>query len=77
MPVARGHLTPKLYVENAIFDCADESSSLEIDPQEKLKLDNQDSITLNSSLFLPKTTKETPTKVFVDSLSGSDGDRRD
>ena len=58
LPQIDSHLTAKMYVDNAI----DESSLLRLDADEKLKLDEQDSITLNSSLTLPKTIIELPTK---------------
>ena len=45
----------------------DKSSLLRLDLDEKLKLDEQDSIVLNSSSTLPKTIKEMPTKSYVDS----------
>ena len=41
------HLTPKLYVDNAISDGVYEQSLLSLDPDEKLE---QDSIILNSTL---------------------------
>ena len=58
------HLTPKLYVDNTI----DESSLLRLDPNEKLDLDNQGSIILNSTLKPPKMVIEIPTKAYIDSL---------
>ena len=61
-------LTPKYYVDQAISIDVDESSLLRLDPNEKLKLDEQDSIILNSNLTLPKTIKKLPTKVNVDNL---------
>ena len=39
---------------------------LRLDPDKKLKLDEHDSIFLNSSLTLPKTIREVPTKNYVD-----------
>ena len=63
-PQIDSHLTPKLYVDNAI----DESSLIRLDPNEKLDLDDQDSIILNSSLTSPKTIIKIPTKAFIDSL---------
>ena len=54
-----------------------ESSLLGQDPNEKLKLDEQDSIILNSSLSSPKTIIEMPTKSYVDSLHESSGNTRD
>ena len=48
-----------------------ESSLLSIDPNEKLKLDEQDSIILNSFLTSPKTIIEKPTKTYVDHLHES------
>ena len=53
-----------MYVDNAI----DESSSLRLDPDETLDLDNQDSIILNSTLTSPKTKIEIPTKAYIDKL---------
>ena len=41
---------------------------LRLDPDEKLQLDEQDSIILTSSLTLPNTIIELPTKLYVDSL---------
>ena len=52
------HLTPKLYVDNAIH----ESSLLRLHSDEKLKLDEQDSILLDSILIPPNTIIEIPTK---------------
>ena len=39
---------------------------MRLDPDEKLKLDEQDSIILNYSLGSPKTKIELPTKNYVD-----------
>ena len=64
LPQIDSHLTAKLYADNAI----DESSLLRLDPDEKLDLDNQDSIILNSALTSPKTIIEIPTKAYIDSL---------
>ena len=50
---------------------------LRLDPDEKLKLDKQDSIILNSTLTSPKTIIEIPTKASVDSLSENDRKGRD
>ena len=59
-------LTSKIYVDNTIRNTAYESSLLRLDPNEKLNLDEQDSIHLNSSLTSPKTKIEVPTKKYVD-----------
>ena len=64
LPQTDTHLTAKLYVDNAI----NESSLLRLDPDEKLKLNEQDSIIPNSILTSPKTIIEIPTKVYIDSL---------
>ena len=72
-----GRLTPKNYVDQAIFYGVDEPSLLRLDPDEKLKLDEQDSIVLNSTLTSPKTLIELPTKSYVDSLHESRRNRRD
>ena len=50
---------------------------LRLDPEEKLILDEQDSIILNSTLTSPKTITDLPTKNFVDSLQESSRNRRD
>ena len=68
------HLTPTLYVDNAIH----ESSLLRLHRDEKLKLDEQDSILLDSILIPPNTIIELPTKSYVDSLHGeNERSRRD
>ena len=67
------HLTPKVYVDNAIH----ESSLLRLHRDEKLKLDKQDSILLDSILIPPNTIIELPTKSYVDSLHEINRDRRD
>ena len=64
MPQIGSHLTAKLCVDNAI----DESSLLRLDPDEKLILNEQYSIFLNSSLTSPQTIIEIPTKTYIDSL---------
>ena len=58
------HLTAKLFVDDTI----EESSLLQLDPNEQLHLDNQDSINPNSTLISPKTIIEIPTKTYIDSL---------
>ena len=68
------HLTAKLYVDKSI----DESNLLRLDPDEKLKLVEQDSIVLNSTLTSPKTIIEIPTKAYNDGLHQGNGrSRRD
>ena len=68
LPQTDSHLCAKLYVDNVISDSVDESSLLRLDPDEKLDLDNQDSIILNSALTSPKKIIEIPTKAYIDSL---------
>ena len=75
-PTLEEHLTPKILVDRAIYNIVDESL-LRLDPDEKLKLDEQDSIVLNSSLTLPNTIIEIPTNFYVDSLHESSRNRRD
>ena len=65
-PTIEKHLTPKLYVGQVISDSVDEESLLRLDPDEKLKLDEQNSITPYSTLTLSKTIIEIPTKTYVD-----------
>ena len=50
---------------------------LRLDPDEKLKLDEQDSIILTSTLKSPMTGIEIPTKSYVDSLQENRQNRRD
>ena len=59
MPAVREHLTPRHYVNQAILYHVDESSLLRLDPDEKLKLDERDSIFLNVTLTSPKTKRIT------------------
>ena len=59
-------LTPKIYVDQAISEGVDDSSLLGLNPDEKLKLNDQNSIILNSTLTLPKTILEVPNKSYVD-----------
>ena len=50
---------------------------LRLDPDVKLKLDEQDSIVLNSTLKSLKTIKKLPTKSYVGSLHENKKNRRD
>ena len=50
---------------------------LRLDPDEKLKLDEKESIILNSTLTSPKTIIEKPTKSSFDSLHENRRSRRD
>ena len=68
LPQIDSCLTAKLYVDNAISYWLDDMSLLRLDPDEKIKLDEQDSIILNSTLISPNTIIELPTKAFIDSL---------
>ena len=66
MPTLEEPLTPKIYVDQATSDGVDNSSLLRLDPDEKLKLDEQDSIILISSSTVPKIILKLPTKSYVD-----------
>ena len=77
MPAFGEPLTAEYSVEHAIFYSVDEYSLLRIDPDEKIKLDEQDSIFHNSTLTSPKTIIELPTKSHVDSLHEINRNRRD
>ena len=70
------HFTAKYYVDDVIFRSVHELSLLSLDPEGKLKLDEQDSISLNFTLPFPKTILEIPTKSYVDSLHESSRNRR-
>ena len=48
IPTLEEELTPKVYVDQAISEGVDDLSLLRIDPDEKLNLEEQDSIVLNS-----------------------------
>ena len=62
-PTIEEHLTPKIYVNQAISDGVDEPSLLRLNPNEKLK---QVSIILNSTSTLPRLIIEIPNKCYVD-----------
>ena len=57
MPADGEHLAAKYFVDYAICNSVDESSLLRLDPDEKLKLDEQDSIIPNSTLTSLMTIK--------------------
>ena len=59
-------VTSKIFVDNTIRNNVVESTLVRLDPDEKLNLDEQDSIILNSILISPKTIIEVPTKNYVD-----------
>ena len=73
----REHLTPKFYADEAISHWVVESSLLGLDPDEKLNLDEQDSIILNSTLTSSKTIIELPTQSYVDTLQENRKNRQD
>ena len=77
MPAVREHLTPKFYVDQAISYWLDELPFLRLDPDEKVKLDEQDSIIFSSNITSPMTIIERPTKSYVDSLHEINRNRRD
>ena len=66
LPQIDSHLTSKLYVDNAKSDGVKEQSLLGLDPDKKVKPDEQDLIILISSLTSPKTIIEIPTENYVD-----------
>ena len=77
MPAVGEHVTAKYYVDHAFSYSVDESSLLGLDPNQNLKLDEQDSIILNSTLTSLITIIELLTKSYVDSLHESYRNRRD
>ena len=77
LPAVRKQLRLKCYVDDANYHSVHESSFSKLDPNETLKLDEQDSIFLNSTLISQKTIKELPTKSYVDSLHENSGNRQD
>ena len=68
LPAIREHHKPKYYVDNAVLHNVHESSLLRLDPDENLKIDERNSIFLNSTLTSPKTIIEIITKSYVDGL---------
>ena len=54
----------------------DETTLLRLDPDEKLKLDEQSSIIFNSSSTSPKTIIEIPNKSYIESLHHEDEQSR-
>ena len=73
LPEYGGQLKSKCDVDNLVKISVDESTSLRLDIDEKLNLDEQDSILLNSTLISSKTDIdlskmkiELPTKNYVD-----------
>ena len=56
------HLTAKYHVDEVISNSVNESSLLGLDPDEEVKLDEEDSILLNSTLTSGKMVQETSTK---------------
>ena len=77
LPAVGEHLSPNFHVDQAISHSVDGSSFLRLDPNEKLKVDEQDSIIFISTLTSPKKIKETPTKSYVDSLQESSRNKQD
>ena len=76
-PAIPEHLTAKNYVDQALSYSVDESSLMVLDPDEKLKIEEQDSRVLNSTLTSPMTIIELLTKSYDDSLHESRRNRRD
>ena len=70
------HLSAKYDVDEVVSNNVDESSLLGINFDEEVKLDEQDSTSLNSTLTVPKTVIGIPTKAYVDSLSERGRTRR-
>ena len=77
LPAVRENLTPKFYVDEVISRSVDESSLLRLDPNEKLKIDDQDSIIFKSTLTSQKTILKIPTKSYLDSFHENSRNRRD
>ena len=77
MLAIREHLTPRHYVDQANFYHVNELYLLRSDPDEESKLNEQNSIDLNSTLTSPKTILELRTKSYVDSLHEINRNGRD
>ena len=76
-PTIPEQLTAKIYVDYAILDEVNEHSLLRLHPDEKLNLDEQDSVLLNSTLTSPNTMIDLPTKSFDYSLHENSRNRRE
>ena len=76
MPAFGEHLRDEHYFDQAISNSVDEQTLLGLDPNEKLKLVEQDSTILNSSLTSPKTIIEIPIKAYVEYLTENNRNRR-
>ena len=76
MPAVR-ELHQNIIVDQAISYHVHESSLLRLDPDKKLKLDEQDSIVLTSVIASLETKIELPTKSYVESLHEINRNRRD
>ena len=77
LPFVREDLTRKVYVDDAVSHSLNEHSSFRLDFNEKLKLDEQDSIVPNFTLSSPKTTFKIPIRSYVDSVHENSRNRRD
>ena len=77
MPAAREHLTPKYYLDQAVSYHVSEISLLRLDPDETLKLGEQDSIVLTSAIASPERIIELPNKSYYVSLHEINRNRRD
>ena len=64
MPAVGEHLATKYYVEEAISTSVNESPLLRLNHNEEGKLDEEDSIILNSTLSSLKTKIELPPKLM-------------
>ena len=72
-PTIKEQPTLKIYVGQAISNVLDNSSFLRLDPDEKLKLDEQDSIILISSSTLPNIIIKLHAKLYVDNKFNDPG----
>ena len=66
------HFTANLIVIEATSNSIDEPSIVRLDVDEKLKLYEQDSLNLNSTVTSPKAVIQIPTETYIDSLSEND-----
>ena len=73
MPAFGEHYTAKCYVDQAISNSVDESLLLRLDLLEKLKLDEQASIIVNSIYYHRRRQQQS----CVDSSSGNNKIRRE
>ena len=73
---SRGTLKSNKFVNEAIANSLDKPSLIGLDSDEK-KLEEQDSINVNSTLTSPNMITEIPTEIYVDPFFGNEKNKRE